>query len=355
MDNSRINHTKKIFSIGNKELINNIISDKILNLFSPILTIDLTEKCNFKCGYCIDKRITFSQNKKEIDFKKIKDLLPEIKSKGCRAIEITGGGEPTLYSNFCEFVKCAKNLEFKLCLITNGSNLKNLSEKKLLSYFDWIRISLDASNSKTHMKVHNINVNYFDTIIDVIKNENLNIDFGISFLVNELNYSEIESACILSKNIGAKYFQVKPLFDSKYCDEIKNEVENQMKNIQSLSNNNFKVLINSKKKIFRDENMLSNDKCYTCLTRTLITPSGLYPCSYKRGNLEECSDYNSVDDIISIRNNYFDNINTHKCYKSCSRKEFNEIINELKNIYMKNYNIINYIFEQENCDDWLWL
>ncbi len=36
------------------------------NTVSPILTLDLTQKCNFKCYYCVDKKIVKREHLKEI-------------------------------------------------------------------------------------------------------------------------------------------------------------------------------------------------------------------------------------------------------------------------------------------------
>ena len=120
---NRLDHSKKIFSHTNWESTKEIICGSIKNKFSPILTLDLTEQCNYFCNYCVDRKNLNKIHAKSLEWDFLKLMLPDIRKMGCRGIEMAGGGEPTLYKHFEEFILFASKLGFRLALITNGSQL----------------------------------------------------------------------------------------------------------------------------------------------------------------------------------------------------------------------------------------
>jgi len=96
--------------------------------------------CNLNCSYCsVSKRKKFYR----IDLETIKDYVSRLKSRGLKAVIITGGGEPTLYPFFNELVTWLKNEEkLSVALITNGTNT-HLVDKSVWRMFSWVRVSLN--------------------------------------------------------------------------------------------------------------------------------------------------------------------------------------------------------------------
>lgn len=80
-------------------------------------------------------------------------------------IEITGGGAPTLYTRFGDFISYAAQLNYHLVLVTNGSLLKKYETLLMASPIDWIRISLDAACPETHPRLHGIGLDMFNEIL----------------------------------------------------------------------------------------------------------------------------------------------------------------------------------------------
>ena len=58
--------------------------------------------CNLKCPYC---SVTYRDVHERIDLDVIKQYVKDLKTKGLKAVILTGGGEPTGYKYFNELVR----------------------------------------------------------------------------------------------------------------------------------------------------------------------------------------------------------------------------------------------------------
>ncbi len=100
--------------------------------------ISPTSKCNLSCSYCsVAKRNRHYQ----IRLLVIQDYVRKLKTRGLKAVILTGGGEPLLYPRFNELVWWLKEEGLKVALITNGT-VCNLIPVQTWMIFDWIRVSL---------------------------------------------------------------------------------------------------------------------------------------------------------------------------------------------------------------------
>jgi len=110
-------------------------------LATPIVMhIMPTSKCNLNCSYCSIKDRKLHET---LDLEKI--IIPtvdKLKKRGLKAAIISGGGEPTLYDDFEDFVNYLNNNEIETGLITNGTRFDNF-KKSLWEKFTWIRISIN--------------------------------------------------------------------------------------------------------------------------------------------------------------------------------------------------------------------
>jgi len=95
--------------------------------------------CNLKCPYC---SVTYRKNTNRIELNVIKDYVIKLKSRGLKAVILTGGGEPTLYKHFNELIRWLKNENLSVSLITNGTN-SNLVDKDVWQLFSWVRVSVN--------------------------------------------------------------------------------------------------------------------------------------------------------------------------------------------------------------------
>ena len=97
-----------------KPIIENQI--KINNIcFPSSIMIKLTNRCNFKCGFCSQGEAKNTS----INIDTVKKILDEAKMYGVSEI-VYSGGEPLLYSNFEEVISYGKQQGLVQTLVTNG-------------------------------------------------------------------------------------------------------------------------------------------------------------------------------------------------------------------------------------------
>ena len=101
--------------------------------------ISPTGQCNLTCEYCsVSKRTKYVH----IEFKTMQRYVSLLKSRGLKAVILTGGGEPTLYSQFNELVRWIRNdMGLSVALITNGTTSSRIDDD-VMRLFSWIRVSV---------------------------------------------------------------------------------------------------------------------------------------------------------------------------------------------------------------------
>ncbi|MBR7784391.1 radical SAM protein, partial [Undibacterium luofuense] len=128
------------------------------------LRISVTDRCNFRCVYCMPKEI-FDQNYQYLphadllNFEEITRLARIFVAHGVKKIRLTGG-EPLLRKNIEQLIAMLANLRtvdgapLDLSLTTNGS----LLAKKALSLknagLGRITVSLDAINDDVFRRMN---------------------------------------------------------------------------------------------------------------------------------------------------------------------------------------------------------
>lgn len=134
------------------------------------LQVALTNRCNLACIFC---SVAERELKQEWDYEELMQAIDFFIAVGIKTIEFSGGGEPTLHSDFWGFVFYARHKGLKIGLITNGLRLKNFSYDDLV-LFDWIRISMVA-------------LDYQETIELPDKFPD-NVTIGMSYVVGQKEY-----------------------------------------------------------------------------------------------------------------------------------------------------------------------
>lgn len=96
--------------------------------------------CNLKCPYC---SVTYRDTHERIDLEVIKQYVRDLKTRGLKAVIITGGGEPTTYKYFNELVRFIHDEEeLKVALINNGTLTRKIKDD-VLKMFSWVRVSVN--------------------------------------------------------------------------------------------------------------------------------------------------------------------------------------------------------------------
>lgn len=207
------------------------------------MELHLTNRCNLKCNYCIYMGKHNSDTLATDDAKEIIEDFSKIKVKG---LIFSGGGEPTVHKDFEKIVRFAYNCKLDIGLITNG-----VIYPDILKYLIWIRFSLDTFNRATYKKIKGIDKfkqteNTIKKSITCKKKNNLKVTIGIQMVVTKDNYKDIISMAKYSENLGADYFQFRPLENADYPNYVWGEINRALKYFE-LNSSKIQVITSKNK------------------------------------------------------------------------------------------------------------
>jgi cyclic pyranopterin phosphate synthase len=123
------------------------------------LRISVTDRCNFRCVYCMPKEIfgpdyKFLPRNQLLDFDEIVRLTRIFKERGIAKVRLTGG-EPLLRKNIEHLIeKIAALGGLDIALTTNGSLLKRKAQSLRDAGLDRVTVSLDAIDEPTFQKMN---------------------------------------------------------------------------------------------------------------------------------------------------------------------------------------------------------
>jgi cyclic pyranopterin phosphate synthase len=113
------------------------------------LRISITDRCNFRCVYCMPEHGLEWLPKAEIlSYEEITEVVRQLAPLGLRRLRITGG-EPTIRPDLVALVKMLKNVpEIEdIALSTNGVKLPDMAAQLRAAGLDRVNISADSLRS----------------------------------------------------------------------------------------------------------------------------------------------------------------------------------------------------------------
>ena len=140
------------------------ITDK---LSRPIkdLRISVTDRCNFRCTYCMPEQIyghryKFIDKSSLLTFQEIITITEILVEMGVQKIRLTGG-EPLLRNKIEDLISPLANIAGikELTLTTNGYLLPSKAQKLKNSGINRITVSLDSLDNEIFKKINGRNVN----------------------------------------------------------------------------------------------------------------------------------------------------------------------------------------------------
>lgn len=179
-----------------------------------------TNRCNHRCYYCIfdpKLRDVISRRFKrgdEIPKEKIEQILDDFQEMGVKAVTYSGGGDPLVYSFISETLRKTLENNLDLSVITNGQQL-NGERADLLTKAKWVRISLDSPNPETFVKIRRVPERFFYELVDNIsqfaQKKDPKCEFGINFVVNNENSSQVYDAVKFFRELGVNHIKITPV------------------------------------------------------------------------------------------------------------------------------------------------
>jgi len=112
------------------------------------LRVSVTDRCDFRCTYCMAENITFLPKKDLLTLEELNRLCSAFIAKGVRKIRLTGG-EPLVRKNIMFLVReLGKHIDAaaldELTLTTNGSQLARHAQELYDCGVRRINVSLDT-------------------------------------------------------------------------------------------------------------------------------------------------------------------------------------------------------------------
>lgn len=195
--------------------MNQPIKDK---LGRPIrdLRISVTDRCNFRCDYCMPKEIfgddfVFLPKQELLSFEEIVRLSKLYSTLGVEKIRITGG-EPLLRRNLYKLIQELNNIEGieDIGLTTNGLLLKKHGLNLYQAGLRRVNVSIDALDNELFKSINNRNI----SASQILEQIDYAVSIGLKVKVNVVIQKGINDQEILplvqyfkDKNIIVRFIE----------------------------------------------------------------------------------------------------------------------------------------------------
>lgn len=202
------------------------------------LRLSLTEKCNFRCSYCLPNGFKACRSEQPLDHKEIRNLVRAFVSLGVEKIRLTGG-EPTIRHDIIDIISTCKQAGIaKIALTTNGFRLGKIISDLNTVGLDGINISLDSLQKNRFQKI--TGSLFFDEIYSSIESSlklkipHVKIN---AVLLKDINSDELIdfTKWVKDRKITVRFIELmKTLDNSAYFREhhlSADHFENQLKNM----------------------------------------------------------------------------------------------------------------------------
>jgi MoaA/NifB/PqqE/SkfB family radical SAM enzyme len=205
----------------------------------------VVHNCHF-CAYRMEGGFTskyFGGNPARfIPTAKAKEILDDCAAIGVKAIEFTGGGEPTVHKDWAEIIAHALSLGLQCALVTNGVRLNAFP---MLEALTWLRVSLDAGTAETYERIRQSKA--WPTVMRNLESVGKLRGplVGVGFVITRENYGELVRACEIAKGYGIPYVRVSAMFSEAgagYYDGIEGWINAERMAARTLQDERFRVI-----------------------------------------------------------------------------------------------------------------
>ncbi len=218
--------------------------------------IILSDLCNQDCSFCAYRMSsglssemfgtekTHNPNRK-IPTEKALEILDDCAEMGVKAVQFTGGGEPTVHKDHIKIFGHAQSLGLETALVTNGIRLVPVPEVLRLK---WLRVSVDAGREETYTSIRRVNPVHWKKVwinIQAVRDAGYEGVLGVGFVVTPENYRDVCQATWLARKHGADNIRIGAVFSKEglsfYGDAIE-DIAYECEKAARLSSDNFTVI-----------------------------------------------------------------------------------------------------------------
>jgi MoaA/NifB/PqqE/SkfB family radical SAM enzyme len=205
--------------------------------------------------------------------------MDDLDTLDCRAIQFSGGGEPTLHPEFGPLLILAKLHGFRTFVVTNGGFidrwLGQLSESA-----DHVRVSLDASCEAEHRKMHGSKPGEFGKIIENIlalvkARPGKWPEVGLAYNVADCNsdFGSLAEIRNLAEDLGVDYVSFRPVSEQapEFLRQSWRSVASWIREVWDGCPLPVNIAGHRSSDVFTQREF---DKCYASLTLAVISANG---------------------------------------------------------------------------------
>jgi MoaA/NifB/PqqE/SkfB family radical SAM enzyme len=177
---------------------------------------------------------------------KVVEVLDDCVEMGVKAIQFTGGGEPTVHPDFARAVDAVVERGLKWSLVTNGVNLTRKGWIETCRTASWVRVSLDAGTPSTYSMIRQVpDTHWLDALAAVEGLSKLDGPVvGVGFVVTPDNWCEVFEGAAAAKMHGADNIRIGAQFsaqDEALFAEFHGECAALCREAEVLSDDTFQV------------------------------------------------------------------------------------------------------------------
>lgn len=217
---------------------------------TPIsLQIAPTSKCNLNCVFCSNVN---REKHEDLDLVLLMKVVRQLLEYGTKTVEITGGGDPTLYPEINKLITFCSTIGLQVGFITNGVALENI-ELSQRRQFHWVRISMNCLD-----------------YVDDIEIPHMSGTLGFSYVMNSMTDLNVLSRIKeYTKKYKPAYVRIVP--DCQATDEVQEENNRVLGETASLWGPPY---------FYQPKTFNKPNKCFWGYFKPFILHDGyVYPCS----------------------------------------------------------------------------
>ena len=287
------------------------------------LRISVTDRCNFRCDYCMpiekyEHNHNFLPKSEILSFEEITIIVESMLKLGLKKVRITGG-EPLLRKDICLLISMIRKLdpELDIAMTTNGTLLGKYANKLLNAGLNRVTVSLDAIEDDLFKQISNTKI----TPEHILSGISSAINVGLPVKVNTVimkNYNESQIIPLVrnfhSMNIPIRFIEYMDVGGTKNWNydqvvtgqEIRDVIIEHFGNVSANESDYYGEVSNYWR--LNDGYMIgfiesvSNPFCSSC-TRARISANGnMYTCLFtnKGNDLKSLFDLNADKEDIRL-------------------------------------------------------
>lgn len=222
----------------------------------------LSDLCNQDCHFCAYRMSggfsseQFGENgnhnpNRKIPTAKALEILGDCATLGVKAVQFTGGGEPTVHPDHLAIFEHAQDLGLDTSLVTNGV-LFRPGWDRVLPKMKWVRVSIDAGTSEEYAKVRRVKPEFYAQatghvaiLAAEIAKQRTDCTLGVGYVVTRENWSDLASGVELLREAGAHNVRLSAMFSTEgaaYYDGLLEPIRAEIERAKALARPGFDVV-----------------------------------------------------------------------------------------------------------------